>query len=67
MILGGKQCKGKKLTGVPCRYTATEREYCYYCNALLRGMPSAHPGYDPRKGRINGFDWIDGRKGGVVR
>lgn len=64
MIKGGKRCKGKKLSGFQCPYTATEGNYCHYCNLLVRGLTTPiNMGFDPRRGKINGFDWTEGIKG----
>lgn len=63
---GRPRCQGRKLSGLQCKDPIeTPYKYCFYCGKLVRGeCCPAHPGYDPRKGKINGWDWIDGRQGG---
>lgn len=69
MINGRPQCQGKKLNGLRCREPVEgDSKYCFYCGKLVRGeCEPGHPGYDPRKGKINGgWDWVE-KKGGFVR
>ena len=62
--MGRPQCEGKRLSGFRCpepkegiRGGGFSR-WCFYCGKLVRGETEPEtPGYDPRKGTLNGYDW----------
>ncbi|HHT9145530.1 MAG TPA: hypothetical protein ACFYD4_07610 [Candidatus Wunengus sp. YC61] len=58
---GRPRCEGRRLNGLRCQEPKdTPSQYCHYCDALVQKLTTPwHPGYDPKRGRIDGYDFAN--------